>query len=199
MWFKVTINKDGSVASCEQVAASLENGKTIRYVEADSAELALQWVNRWQRSLHLARERSARYKQEAMAAGMCVTCKRVPAKEGKVSCEACLGDQRQYARDRRLDLREPRGQFSQEEKLRIYQERLARGLKKQKNRGANTYAYAQQVTRRDTLCEVLTKFDACNAVVFRAWLEAEMNAATEARPRKRRLPWRDGQKASAAE
>lgn len=198
MWFRVELHKDGSVASCAQVASSFENGRTVRYVEADSPDAAIELVRRWRKSLDLQKLRVQKYKGEARQAGICVSCMHAQAVPGRVCCESCAARQRENTRTRKNGSREIARRNSPEESLRLYEERMARGLEKQKRRGANTYAYAQMVTRRDVLKEVLSRFDSCNAVVFRAWLDAELSAATTERPPKKRLEWR-AQLSGAAE
>jgi N-methylhydantoinase A/oxoprolinase/acetone carboxylase beta subunit len=47
MWYRLEIGKDGSIASCTEVAASFEDGKHVRYVEADSQTEALAKALTW--------------------------------------------------------------------------------------------------------------------------------------------------------
>lgn len=198
MWFKVTINKDGSVASCEQTDASYESGKTVRYVEADSREQALGIVAQWQRELENARTKNQKYHREIRARGICSGCRKRPAEKDRASCELCLAKHRKYARDYYHGRRTP-GLPPQEERVARYKAARDAKMQKMAQREGGSYQYARAVVRRDLLAEVLEKFDSMPATAFRAWLAAESEAANAARPPQKKAAWRDLAAQGAAE
>jgi hypothetical protein len=196
MWFKVTINKDGSVASCENVGAALENGKTVRYVEADSSEAALKIVAAWQRDREQRHVRERAKYQQMKASGLCLHCLKVPRVPDRVHCAACLEWHRAYARDRyhgRIDT----GLRPEAERAKAFGEARDRKLKKMRERPGGNYGFARAVTRRELLAEVLKNYDLLPPEEFRVWLSSELSRAIEERPPAKVAAWR--QKVAAAE
>lgn len=106
MWFKVEINQDGTVKTCEQVDARSNGQGAIVYVEADSAESAVCKAVIWRREyLEMARKKSQAQRDRALEAGLCCVCKKRNPRPGKKQCYQCAqhgseGQAAKYARMR---------------------------------------------------------------------------------------------------
>jgi hypothetical protein len=70
MWFKVLLNKDLSIASCEQVDQAFENGKHVIYCEADTKDAALKYAKQLAKTRIISKERRA----AAKISGRCNSC-----------------------------------------------------------------------------------------------------------------------------
>lgn len=71
MWFKVVLNKDLSIASCEQVANAFDDaGRHVIYCEADDKAGALKYAKHLADARRNSRERRAM----AKANGRCTSC-----------------------------------------------------------------------------------------------------------------------------
>jgi hypothetical protein len=56
MWYRIELHSDGSVASCEEAASSLADGRSVHFVEADTKEdaIAILLSSAWQSGARLS-------------------------------------------------------------------------------------------------------------------------------------------------
>jgi hypothetical protein len=79
MWFRITIRRDGSIASCAEVESALANDETVIYVDAENKTDALYLAKReWHRNYQRARS----------LAGICRCGK--PTDKDRMRCRPCL-------------------------------------------------------------------------------------------------------------
>ncbi len=130
MWFKVVLNKDGSVASCVEAAQSIDQGRTILFVEANNKEDALR-AAKVRRSIY-----KLEYDRKLTSLGLCRDCRR-PAVDGQTRCARCRDKKRHEDRQRsagtfvpltheqRSELRSSRPKTSNERLVCLYECRNA--------------------------------------------------------------------------
>lgn len=150
MWYKIVLNKDGSVASCEEAAPSLDEGRCVLFVEAASKQAAIEAAKVRRNSRKLA------YDAKLKALGLCVDCRK-PAALGKTKCPACIELQRTRDRARANGAYIP---LTPEQRS-----QLRTGRKHTNNE------------RLILLYECRRVFDERGAKAFRAWLQSEIDAS----------------------
>jgi 3'-phosphoadenosine 5'-phosphosulfate sulfotransferase (PAPS reductase)/FAD synthetase len=162
MWFKVELNGDGSVASCEPVESARQNGKTVVYIDAlDKAE-----AMRLAKKEYMLRYNAA-YFQNKKSQG-CAACTTADPAVGSIYCEQCR--ERKRAQRTALDLRKkiealpPSAPIKErkvaERKLKELNVKVKALAKKKGPRGAKLV----------TLMWVLREFDRRSGRGFRDWL-----------------------------
>jgi len=90
MFWRVELDKEGSIKSCELAEAVAKSGGKVAYIEADSKTNACLLAKLWYQS-HLKRDRDRQKKVRAAksASGECRECK-AEAEPGKRHCKAHL-------------------------------------------------------------------------------------------------------------
>ncbi len=111
MWFRIEMNKDGSVLKAEHVEAKLTGGgRFVVYVDAETKESAIaSAVSRYQRYLEKQRTDKKARVDARKNSGRCVDCGR-PGVLGRVRCQRCaerLNAYRQRGRGRPHELPAP--------------------------------------------------------------------------------------------
>ena len=95
MWFKVILNKDFSIASCEHVdSAFTDGGQHVICCEADSKLLALKYAKQLASSRRTSRERRARAKEHRL----CSSCGYKRDDPRHIKCRKVASDRLQYTR-----------------------------------------------------------------------------------------------------
>lgn len=156
MWYRIELNKDGSVHSCVEAAPSLEQGRLVVFVEAATKALALE------ASVVRRRQRKVQYDVKLKNLGLCVNCRR-PASHGKTRCDSCCEQKRSEDRQRKA------GTFV---KLTGEQRSALRtGRPKTNNE------------RLILLYECRKVFDEQGSKAFRKWLQAQIDASFTAEER----------------
>lgn len=153
MWFKVILNKDLSIASCEQVDnAYTEQGKHIVYCEADSREAALKYAKILADSRIRARER----RHAAKLADRCGSCG--------------------YER---TDPRHDKCKTQQRKRAAVVRQALAAGAEPPPPLPPRAWAATVPgTTRSRILTEVREHYVRMSREDFFAWLEAEIKASS---------------------
>lgn len=187
MWFKVEVNKDGSVATCEQVDVSLKSGVSVVYIEAESKEKAIEKAVAYVERIRLKARRSYEKNREKILAadrarraarakaGICSRCDEKAVASGY--CEAhrvVYNEQRAAAkRDKR------RGIFVKKTTSIDPLQRAAsiKAGRNESNRRANRGL--RRKVRLSAFREALGFYDA-NPNTFRAWLTARIVELQEA-------------------
>jgi hypothetical protein len=177
MWYRIELNKDGSVKSCAEVEACIVEGKHIRYVEADSRASAVGLVQAWWRQRAAVAERTRNYRQK----GLC-DCSR-PVERGRKSCEACRSRRRESQKRCRarqngeiIPLRSSKPAATDAERA-LAVKRIrdnARSRSRERRRDMSDVSRS----RLRALTEVLRQFDRATPRAFRAWLVAEIDKLT---------------------
>jgi hypothetical protein len=86
MFWRVELDKEGSIKSCDYVPEQGRNGGKVIYVEAETKALACAAAKSW----YAGRQRRSREGLErARAKGKCGSCKSRNARPGKASCQQC--------------------------------------------------------------------------------------------------------------
>jgi hypothetical protein len=163
LWWRVVLDKDGSIKECTQVEATGKGGGHVRYLQANTKAEACSYAKAWYEKYKATkREAEVRRLLKCKAEGRCTSCRKAPARPGKVTCQACCN---QVVR-RRKDVREGREQkreiLTPEETLRRVRERQIRC--NAQHGGSLGW----------TLQKCLKQFDALGPEAFRAWLVAEI-------------------------
>jgi len=95
MWFRVELNKDGSVAKCDAVEANESSrGGRVYFIEADSKEHALELgLKRYRAYLESQRQGMRERRARLKKAGLCRDCSGALDPEAKsqrsIRCSAC--------------------------------------------------------------------------------------------------------------
>jgi hypothetical protein len=181
MWYRIELNKDGSVASCTEVEACVLEGRNVRYVEANSKFLACVLVQKWWKNRAQENRREKKMADRRFQAGLC-KCG-ATAKPGRQRCPGCQARSAQLKREVRAG-RAPLHGYS-----RTDAERAQAAFRRQeslKKRNDSRYEKAKQVAgasnpkkaRRIALEQALAKFDQLTVDAYRAWLVREIQAVT---------------------
>jgi hypothetical protein len=94
-WYRIEIQKDGSVASCECVGPSAgDRGGRVFYIESDSETWAIaSAISRYKSYLERQRESVQARRESRKSAGLCTECGQ-PAPDGQRNCNPCLARHR---------------------------------------------------------------------------------------------------------
>jgi len=187
MFWRVEIDSEGSIKTCDLAESKGKNGARVIYVEAETKHQACSAAKLWhQRYTASKRERCRRYSDARLASGKCGACGKEPPKAGCKTCQACISKINARAKAAKAGLIEVRPRPSPEQVLERNRERARRHAERHR-RGA----YAADVARierstRDTYLPVtllLGKLDELGPEQFRVWLVAirdgEFHAAAE--------------------
>lgn len=98
MWFKVVLDKDGGVRSCDEVSDSFTESGSVVFVEADSKADAIAQAKERFRLRHRRAERHRR--EERLERGLCSKCGRTERRAGATKCEACAAKARYHGAER---------------------------------------------------------------------------------------------------
>lgn len=177
MWYRIELNKDRSVRTCVEVECSLNEGRSVHFVEADSKASAIAILAaRWDRRTAGNRQALARRRERLKKEGLCRDCGS-PRNPGKSRCDACsqkanntqwLGRNGQPSTRPRHTTPEAKA-----EALVRAREREARASTK----NVETKYYRQQQIRQYQKC--LDAFDRMTPSCFRAWLLAQIEERQE--------------------
>ncbi len=176
MWFRIVTNRDGSIASCEQVDSSLSNGRQTFYIEADTRAAAIKvLLDRYERNNKLRRDAAAERVSKARRDGLCSHCCKRPRGAGLSYCSQCL----EAKRARRAELKAGAPKLSlaastQEQKLRAQAKRAQKD-----NAKASKKANGHFIMVRVAYARCLNALDTMTPSNYRAWLVEQLRAAQE--------------------
>lgn len=195
MWFRVEINRDGSVAACSTTEGSFREGRRVFYVEAESVEEAISSVlSRYAARNAAKNERSKRRYEERRARRQCGQCG-LPSEKAK--CDACKAARQDTGRRWARTPAEKVQAFLREQELRAIGDarrreskaaRVARTkhLSPEELRAADSHATRIRglaIKRRARLLvEVITRLDHDGPELFRRWLVQELRELGECPP-----------------
>lgn len=173
MWFRITTNRDGSIAECAQVEGSLcYNGKRVHYIEAESKEQAISILAaRYDRLLEQGKASTLKHR-DALSVDKCLGCP-AEARAGGRYCIDCLLKKR----ERRIALAAGGERLRKApartatEKAASYRDKLDRLKKTQKKLGGGSTRNYEKLC---FLRSLLRRYDE-NPKHFRAWLIAEID------------------------
>lgn len=164
MWYRITCNADGSLASCEHHEGSRTcEGKSIFFVEADSPEQAIaKWARNYDRMRAKNVARRTALDRKNRLNGLC-SCGR-PRDAGFKSCAECREYDRDRARRRAAGI-PARSRLTEEERAQRWRLAVAKSAAAIKARGGGRAAMLRANLRR---------LDTFGAALFRDWLVAEI-------------------------
>jgi predicted DNA-binding transcriptional regulator AlpA len=165
MWFRVELNADGSVVSCEHVESSgTENGGSVLYVEAQSPEEALRLAAAAY-DVRMGKKR----KQRALRilSGRCSACGKTNEDPFLLCAECRAKGRRNKSKAHAPGRQRPRTPTEKAERELEHQKKLAA-------KRSVLDALRMERARKSTLLEVLKAFDDQTPGQFRAWLGAEL-------------------------
>lgn len=173
MWYRIELNKDGSIATCVEVEESHRNSRSVRYVEAVSREEACAAILLWHKN---EKDRSIRNYEKRRRAGLCYCCG-APARPGMSECADCSDRKNAHKRAVRAGLTEkvarPHAADPLALALRIKERVLvAAALKNERRREVGLTS--RLCLRRAFFREVLEQFDKLDPAELRAWLCGEL-------------------------
>lgn len=180
MWFKVRINNDGSVNSCEEVEIARQNGQTVIYVDAADKVSAIRVALLEWHQIYSKQRRVA-----AQAVDLCHRCCIRPRLAFVKACAECHADDQRNNKIRKL--RKELSEAPAGERKDI--QRKIDGLRKTKPvvaRGRSELAILTMVLRQ---CDEMT------ATAFRFWLVERIQHLS--RKTRRRNAWKDGLRGAA--
>lgn len=101
MWFRVELNKDGSIKACDTVNEPGKDSDLVSYVNASAVTESIDWRKRFN-ARRAIRVRAMR--ERAAKENICQSCLSVPTVKGKIRCNNCLiiAKKNQAARRARL-------------------------------------------------------------------------------------------------
>lgn len=170
MWFRIELNKDGTVASCAAVESSAgEAGGGVYFIEAQAPEEALRIASE---AYQVRVGRSRRRYAIRILSGRCPGCGG-ERDESFVLCERCRSRARKRSRAVRAGEHDPEAR----PRARTPEQMAARELRRQGDeRRRQSIAHLLQSTKRKqaTLAEALAQFDALGPSMFREWLVTEI-------------------------
>jgi|SRR6188508_316119 len=159
MFWKVEIDKEGSILSCETVASIGKNGSRVIYVEAETKVDACTNAKAWhEHKKAYMRTFTKERRDKRIRDGMCTGCGKNRAREGRRTCTTCANSQ--SARDKSGGA--GRELLTPEEAARRQE---AQSTDWRRRRGGS---------KGSTLRGVLHKFDEMNPDTFRLWLVGEI-------------------------
>lgn len=159
MFWRVEIDNEGGIFSCDAADAMGRNGRRVIYVEAETKVEACSRAKSWhEHKKDYMRTLSKERRERRIRDGLCVQCGKARSREGRRTCTGCANNQ--SARDKAG----PAGReaLTPEEAMRRQQEQSKSWHKR---RGGS---------KGTTLRTVLRQFDQLNGDDFRHWLVAEI-------------------------
>lgn len=90
MWWRVELDEAGQVVHCDEVEAPERRQRSVRYIEADSKaraqHLAVDW---YARDREYKRKHAQKRRAEAVAQGLCGSCRKRKPEKDKAQCKIC--------------------------------------------------------------------------------------------------------------
>lgn len=173
MWYRIELNKDGSIASCEQVEGSLKGGRYVRFFEADSSAGAVAMAALWWHQRTTTSARHARRRADMKAKGVCTTCMVNPAAVDLTECPECIAEKKRL-REERAERRK-RGDYTDRrfDGTRDAAEKYADFLARRRADAQGQRRMRMIRCRLDVLCAALLRLSRSPATL-REWLEGEI-------------------------
>lgn len=178
MWYRIELNKDRSVRTCVEVSGSLNEGRSIHYIEADSKASAIALLAaRWQKQMSRQRVYADNRNKELDSKGLCRRCKKRKGSTGTESlCRVCADAQNTRLALVKKGVIKPRWRRARTDAERAKlaaasaaKDRATKAIKRLKNPGAE-HALAER--RRYT--KILEAFESMTPSRFRGWLVAKI-------------------------
>lgn len=191
MWYRIELNKDRSVRTCVEVSGSLNEGRSIHYIEADSKESAIAILAAsYEKARSRNRRTSAKYAEAKKAKGECTVCRKnkEPHRADNSVCQKCADKDAQ----RKLELKEGAApkyhkrakslsdKAAAQERI-LEATRAARRKRTRELRAAGTslHAIRQCHTQAQVYREALEAFETMTPSRFRGWLVAKIAECQE--------------------
>ncbi len=169
MWYRIELNKDRSVRTCVEVECSLNEGRSVHYVEADSKAAAIAILAaRYEELLRRHRRAGKKYADRKLSEGACLGCGgERGGTHSRTLCIACLAKARERGAKRRRGegARVLRKHATPEEKAAVF----AEAQEKARVRASKGY----YIRKRNDFSEALQMLDR-DPVALRAWLVAKI-------------------------
>jgi hypothetical protein len=168
VWWRVELDKDGSIKTCDAVEASQKGSTYLRFVEAETKAHACTTVKKWyETKKRNAAVQSARAYASRKAAGTCLMCTQ-PKAPGRAMCELHLRVHREAEQRRRNgDTSHARPHVPPAIQLAAERER------------GRVWARAHGGSEGRMMRRCLKQFDALGPEAFRAWLVSEIERRTK--------------------
>lgn len=176
MWFRIELNKDNSIASCEATSGSRNEGRAVHYVEAESKGSAIALLLSRYASNNEARRKAARTRADALRAeGLCRRCGRNKCSLGLTTCTDCLAKRNARHAERAagapiLDQRATSVNQKLAAQARRQQYDVSKAMRK---------AAGYLIMVRVAYARCLKSFDEMTPAVYRTWLAEALRLASE--------------------
>jgi hypothetical protein len=168
VWYRIELNKDRSVKSCTEVESSLNDGRGVHYIEANSKTEAIQVLAKRYKEIRAKKdEYCADWRQSKYDAGLCGrNCGR-QRKATSSLCQECTNSQ--TLRQKQLADGAPSKRLPP---AKTDHQRAARLLAEQERNRQRTRSMASSglLARHKILIQVQASFDSMKASDFRVWL-----------------------------
>lgn len=176
MWYRIELNKDRSVRSCVEVSGSLNEGRSIHYIEADSKESAIAILAKKyevrRKDMYTAK---AKWLAKTRESGSCVVCAAPRGEDGTDTyCRKCLA--RKKGRRRAVAAGAPRlttRNDTAEKKAIALAARADQAREYSKQQAKKCPNYGGVSLTRKVYRAALRAFDQ-NPSYFREWLVAQI-------------------------
>lgn len=180
MWFRIELNKDRSVKSCDEVESSVKDGRSVYYIEAPTKELAIKALAaRWDRKQERARARYLAKVDLRWTTGKCVNCDNA-ARSKALVCDACYAKHSERRRQRLAGVkltRLPAATTPEEKAASVIKAReSSRATQRERNR--RYWRRHRRDMKLVTLQRALEAFDSMSSTAFKSWLLEEIHAAS---------------------
>ena len=180
MWFKIVTNKDGSVASCEQVDVSKDNGKTVHYVEASNKSEAIELIlSRYRDNAAKQRERDRARRDKLRSANLCARCGKNNRSDGMSICFECSEKDAARQRKQRQELKLGRPKLwkkneSDDDRIKSQINRQKKDIEKARKKANGSY-----IIVRVAYARCLQAFDSMTPNAYRTWLSEQLKVAQD--------------------
>jgi hypothetical protein len=175
MFWRVELDKEGAILSCDLAEEKGKRGGRIIYVEAETKAQACSEAKAWHQNLKAKkRERVRKYATARMAIGKCIACGKASPKPGCKTCQACITRINAKQRDRRMGIVRPR---PSPEQIREKAQARARKFHERHRVGAKI-SHEQSLLERSNrdkwlpVSLILARLDELSPVQFREWLHS---------------------------
>ena len=167
LWWRVELDREGSIKSCEQVEYASTPGRLVRFVQANAKDLACAAAKAWYaKRLAGYKKNSATRRESRKREGKCIRCSR-PKQPERLSALLCVRCCQLAAEAEKLRAQSPRPLKTAAEQHQIFLESMARSRRK-------------RVYANISLVGLLERFDAAGPEAFRAWLVERIEAKAKA-------------------
>jgi hypothetical protein len=179
MWYRIELNKDRSVRTCVEVSGSINEGRSVHYIEADSKESAiLILTSRYEIRMATGRISSLKTHHARKALGLCVSCPKPAGGPGGTA--TMCADHAARGRIRRAEVKAGRKLRARHDtpEARAAAQLLVQEKEKERRGGTPELRKirvekAAGYTHRRHLREALEAFDR-DPTSFRGWLVAKI-------------------------